>query len=51
MAIFLTDVMKMSLRRGWVVLKSLKTPLRSIKMAPKATSLGFDSTIEVEIRC
>ena len=25
--------MKMSLRRGWVVLKSLKTPLRSIKMA------------------
>ena len=23
----------MSLRRGWVVLKSLKTPLRSIKMA------------------
>ena len=27
-------VMKMSLRRGWVVLKSLKTPLRNIKMAP-----------------
>ena len=26
--------MKMSLRRGWVVLKSLKTPLRNIKMAP-----------------
>ena len=30
-------VMKMSLRRGWVVLKSLKTPLRNIKMAPKIT--------------
>ena len=28
-------VMKMSLRMGWVVLKSLKTPLRNIKMAPK----------------
>ena len=27
-------VMKMSLHRGWVVLKSLKTPLRNIKMAP-----------------
>ena len=27
-------VVKMSLR-GWVVQKSLKTPLRSIKMAPK----------------
>ena len=27
-------VMKTSLRRGWVVLKSLKTPLRNIKMAP-----------------
>ena len=26
--------MKMSLRWGWVVLKSLKTPLRNIKMAP-----------------
>ena len=25
----------MSLRRGWVVLKSLKTPLRNIKMVPK----------------
>ena len=25
--------MKISLRRGWVVLKSLKTPLRNIKMA------------------
>ena len=23
-----------SLHRGWVVLKSLKTPLRNIKMAP-----------------
>ena len=27
-------VVKMSLRIGWVVLKSLKTPLRNIKMAP-----------------
>ena len=27
-------VMKMSLSRGWVVLKSLKTPLRNIKMVP-----------------
>ena len=27
-------VIKMSLHRGWVVLKSLKTPLRKIKMAP-----------------
>ena len=25
---------KMSLHRGWVVLKSLKTPLGNIKMAP-----------------
>ena len=28
------NVMKMSLRREWVVLKSLKTPLRYIKMVP-----------------
>ena len=27
-------VMKISLCREWVVLKSLKTPLRNIKMAP-----------------
>ena len=27
-------VMKMSLHRGWVVVKSLKTTLRNIKMAP-----------------
>ena len=27
-------VIKMSLPRGWVVLKSLKTPLRNIKMGP-----------------
>ena len=27
-------VVKMSLRRLWVVQKSLKTPLRNIKMAP-----------------
>ena len=27
-------VMKMSLHRGWVVLKSLKIPLHSIKTAP-----------------
>ena len=27
-------VMKMSLRREWLVLKSLKTPLRIIKMVP-----------------
>ena len=27
-------VMKISLHRGWVVLKSLKTPLGNIKMAP-----------------
>ena len=27
-------VMKMSLHKGWVVQKSLKTPLRNIKMAP-----------------
>jgi len=34
-------VMKMSLRRGWVVLKSLKTPLRNIKMAPNWDELIF----------
>ena len=27
-------LMKMALRRGWVVLKCLKTPLRNIKMVP-----------------
>ena len=27
-------VIKMSVRRGWLVLKSLKTPLRYIKMVP-----------------
>ena len=27
-------LMKISLHRGWMVLKSLKTPLRNIKMAP-----------------
>ena len=31
-------VMKMSLRRGWVVLKSLKIPLRNIKMVLKLDS-------------
>ena len=31
--------MKMSLPRGWVVLKSLKTPLRNIKMTPKPANL------------
>ena len=31
-------VMKMSLHRGWVVLKSLKTPLRNIKMVPYPTN-------------
>ena len=30
----LLHVMKMSLPMGWVVLKSLKTPLRNIKMVP-----------------
>ena len=30
--------MKMSLRRGWVVLKSLKIPLRNIKMVLKLDS-------------
>ena len=29
-------VVKMSYVGGWVVQKSLKTPLRNIKMAPKA---------------
>ena len=32
-------VMKMSLCRGWVVLKSLKTPLRNIKMAPNTDNI------------
>ena len=27
-------VKKMSFHKGWMVLKSLKTPLRNIKMAP-----------------
>ena len=33
-------VIKMSLRRGWVVLKSLKAPLRNIKMVPYALTLS-----------
>ena len=32
-------VMKMSLHRGWVVLKSFKTPLCNKKMAPKKSSV------------
>ena len=35
-------VVKMSLRR-WVVQKSLKTPLRNIKMAPYVTEYGAHS--------
>ena len=34
-------VIKMSLHREWVVLKSLKTPLRNIKMAPKFVYVDF----------
>ena len=33
-------VMKMSLHMGWVVLKSLKTPLHNIKMAPEANQIS-----------
>ena len=37
-------VVKMSLRRGWVVQKSLKTPLRNIKMAPYVKYAAFALT-------
>ena len=36
---YLLYVMKISLHTGWVVLKSLETPIRNIKMAPYATDI------------
>ena len=36
-------VMKMSLRRGWVILKGPKTPLRNIKMVPYEKNTQFHS--------
>ena len=43
-------VMEMSLRRGWVVLKSLKTPLRNIKTAPTAEVDKRFSSLKIQIR-
>ena len=43
-------VVKMSLRR-WVVQKSLKTPLRRIKMAPKCISSDVSKSEELILMC
>ena len=40
-------VVKMSYVGGWVVQKSLITPLRNIKMAPYYTFIQFDSLVNL----